>query len=200
MEARSCFCFPHFPLGGIESGGSTWIFTRSWAGWGVVFSFWPSFSCGGISWRAESQQEAVGCLGGIYCPNNYALSPPRKKWQLHRACPFSGICLMDCCLYCAAPGHCGHRCQGTEQSWKLRLGGVRHVMWGAKGHRKEQSVGASKHCASVLAREREEETVLLWPCRGSCCWIQDPCPAGDFVEQILNSYSLLLMRIQLFLN
>lgn len=32
----------------------------------------------------------------------------------------------------------------------------------------------------MLARVREEGTVLLWPCRGSCCWIQDPRPVGDF--------------------
>lgn len=24
MGVRSCFCFPHFPLGGIESGDSTY--------------------------------------------------------------------------------------------------------------------------------------------------------------------------------
>lgn len=45
----------------------------------------------------------------------------------------------------------------------------------------------------MLAEEREKGMLLLWPCRGSCCWIQDPCPAGNFVEQILNSYGLLVM-------
>lgn len=72
MGTRTCLCFPHFPLDGIESRGSAWICTRSWAG---CLQLCPSFSYGEALageqsprrrrlaiWVAFTAQTAVCCL------------------------------------------------------------------------------------------------------------------------------------------
>lgn len=86
------------------------------------------------------------------------------------------------------------------QGQKLRLAGVRHVIWGARGHRQEQPVVAAKQCPSGLAGGKTRE----WSCFGlaeaTVAGFRITILAGGFLEWILNSYELLLARVQLFLN
>lgn len=180
---------------------------RSWASWGVVFNFSPSFPCGNISQRAESQQESVGCPGVILGskvswsepgvefndPGGSLLTQQHILWFCDSTAQTAVSCLLqgkggNCTELVLSSGSASwtvvcpllsHVTVATEMAGpKAKVNGVRRYYVRCQRAQEGTACGSSK---AVLARGWEERTALLWRCcMGSCCCIQTHHPCRRF--------------------